>query len=62
LSFGAGAHYCLGAPLARLEAQVALPALLHRYPDLALADRPVRRDRLTLRGWATVPVMLGGKA
>ncbi|BFU43798.1 cytochrome P450 [Krasilnikovia sp. MM14-A1004] len=58
LSFGAGAHYCLGAPLARLEAQVALPAVLRRFPRLALASRPVRRDRSNLRGWATLPVRL----
>jgi cytochrome P450 len=59
LSFGAGAHYCLGAPLARLEAQVALPALLRRFPRLTAAAPPVRRDRLTLRGWATLAVRLG---
>ena len=59
LSFGAGAHYCLGAPLARLEAQVALPALLRRFPELRLADRPRRRPRMNLRGWDTVPVTLG---
>jgi cytochrome P450 len=56
LSFGGGAHYCLGAPLARLEAQVALPLLLARFPGLALAGEPVRRNRLTLRGYASLPV------
>lgn len=37
LAFGHGVHYCLGAPLARLEASIALPALFARFPDLALA-------------------------
>lgn len=37
LSFGHGVHFCLGAPLARIEAEVALPALFGRFPDLALA-------------------------
>ena len=59
LSFGAGAHYCLGAALARMEAQIALPMLLGRLPGLALAGDPVRRDRLTLRGYAELPVTAG---
>ncbi|WP_344419922.1 cytochrome P450 [Amycolatopsis minnesotensis] len=37
LAFGHGVHYCLGAPLARLEAEIALPALFTAFPDLALA-------------------------
>ncbi|SEG66925.1 Cytochrome P450 [Thermomonospora echinospora] len=40
LSFGHGVHYCLGAPLARMEAEIALPALFDRFPDLALAVPP----------------------
>ncbi|GIF76750.1 cytochrome P450 [Asanoa siamensis] len=56
VSFGGGAHYCLGAPLARLEAQVAFPLLLAMRPDLRLAGEPERRDRLVLRGYTTLPV------
>jgi cytochrome P450 len=56
LSFGGGIHYCLGAPLARLEAQIALPALVRRFPDLALDGDPHRRDSLSIRGYLAVPV------
>lgn len=56
LSFGAGGHYCLGAALARMEAQIALPMLLARLPTLTLAGTPARRHRLTLRGFAELPV------
>ena len=56
LSFGGGIHYCLGAPLARLEAQVAFPALLRRFPALALTGEPARRDSLTIRGYTALPV------
>jgi hypothetical protein len=38
VSFGGGSHICIGAPLARLEAQVAIPALLRRFPRAALED------------------------
>ncbi|KAA2261529.1 cytochrome P450 [Solihabitans fulvus] len=59
LSFGAGPHFCLGAALARMQAQLAFPLLLNRFPGLALSGPPTRRDRLTLHGYATLPVMIG---
>ena len=59
VSFGGGAHYCLGAPLARLEAQVAFPLLLTMLPGLAVDGEPRMRDRLVLRGFATLPITTG---
>lgn len=59
LSFGQGVHYCLGAPLSRLEAGVALPALLRRVPDLRLAvpeDALRWRGGMVLRGVESLPV------
>ncbi|MBL7620249.1 cytochrome P450 [Frankia sp. AgB1.8] len=58
LSFGAGAHVCLGNSLARLEASTAFPRLLSRFPDLAPAAAPTRRDRLVLRGYEILPTVL----
>ena len=56
LSFGGGAHFCIGAALARLEATTAFPRLLSRFPDLAAAGEPRRRNGLVLRGFDTLPV------
>ncbi|HEY7433324.1 MAG TPA: cytochrome P450 [Streptosporangiaceae bacterium] len=57
LSFGGGAHFCLGAALARLQAGVFFPGLLGRFPRLELASQPVRRG-FVLRGFASFPVTL----
>lgn len=51
LSFGGGAHFCLGAALARLEGTVAFPRLFSRFPALAAAKPPERRASLVLRGF-----------
>ena len=59
LSFGLGPHYCLGAPLARLEGQIAIGTLLRRLPDLRLAVTPESlrwRRGLVLRGLEALPV------
>jgi cytochrome P450 len=59
VSFGGGPHYCLGASLARLEAQIALPALVRRFPRLQPAYRePAWGERVILRGVQTLPVTL----
>jgi len=56
VGFGRGIHFCLGAPLARVEAQIAIGALLERFPNLRLNGAPLRRDQITLRGLASLPV------
>ncbi|HEY2549476.1 MAG TPA: cytochrome P450 [Streptosporangiaceae bacterium] len=58
LSFGGGAHFCIGAALARLEAGVAFPRLLARFGSIAEAGQPQRRDGLVLRGFDALPVTL----
>ena len=58
LGFGRGIHFCLGAPLARLEGPVAIAALVQRFGTLELAAPPVRRDQITLRGLKSLPVSM----
>jgi cytochrome P450 len=54
IGFGAGIHFCLGAPLARLEMAVSIPALFKRFPQLELTSTPVRRPTFSLRGYESV--------
>ena len=56
ISFGGGIHFCIGAPLARLEMSIALPALIKRFPKLQLSSEPKRRYSFTLRGYERVEV------
>jgi cytochrome P450 len=50
LSFGAGIHFCLGAPLARLELEIAFGTILERLPNLALAEEPRWKRNYIIRG------------
>ena len=64
LGFGHGIHFCLGAPLARMEGQIALGSLIQRFPELSLAVpsdelRWGHGDGLVLRGLSALPVILG---
>ncbi|QBQ60369.1 cytochrome P450 family protein [Saccharomonospora xinjiangensis] len=61
LAFGHGIHYCLGAPLSRVEIEVALSRLLARYPNLSLARKPSTltwRNSLLVRGLTALPIRL----
>ncbi len=50
MAFASGVHYCLGAALARLEAQVALGTMVRRFPNWEVIGTPTWRDRITIRG------------
>ena len=61
VSFGLGTHFCLGAPLARLEARIAIPALLRRFGHLELAvpaDQLPWRRHIALRGVEHLPLVV----
>jgi cytochrome P450 len=59
VSFGQGIHFCLGAPLARLETQIVLRLLLERSDDLRLAGEPAWKENTVLRGLRYLPVAVG---
>jgi cytochrome P450 len=58
ISFGAGVHFCIGAPLARVELQATFGALLDRTSSIELGGEPVRRPEFVIRGLAELPVVL----
>ncbi|WP_432135382.1 MULTISPECIES: cytochrome P450 family protein [unclassified Streptomyces] len=61
LAFGIGVHRCIGAPLARMEALTALPALFERFPELALESGELRQvPSFIAFGWQEIPVRLRG--
>ena len=54
IGFGAGIHFCIGAPLARMEMTTSLPMLMKAYPKISLAKEPERRPTFVLRGYESV--------
>ncbi len=54
IGFGAGIHFCIGAPLARMEMATSLPVLFERFPNLRLESQPTRRPTFVLRGYERV--------
>jgi cytochrome P450 len=58
VGFGMGTHFCLGAPLARVELEVAFRTVLDRWPDLELVGAPRRRPTFVLRGYQRIDVRL----
>ncbi|MBY8841841.1 cytochrome P450 [Streptomyces sp. SP2-10] len=59
ISFSAGIHYCIGAPLARIELAASMTALLERAPTLTLTAEPPRKPNFVIRGLENLPVELG---
>ena len=59
VAFGNGIHFCLGAPLARLESQIAIKALVCRFPRMRLATEDLKwRQDITIHGLISLPVSL----
>jgi cytochrome P450 len=56
IAFGGGIHFCLGAPLARLEMSRSIPALFERFPNIQLVEKPTHRSSFVLRGYQQVLV------
>lgn len=60
LTFGRGAHFCLGTSLARIEGRVALEEILKRWPDWTIdEENAVRAPTATVRGWDSMPAIIG---
>ena len=59
LAFAAGVHACAGMSVARLEAQVAIPRLIRRFPDVQMAGEPMRGGRARFRGFRSLPARVG---
>ena len=60
VTFGAGVHHCIGAPLARLELEIALDRLVAAFPKAALLEQPVREEGFAIRGYRTVQLSTTG--
>jgi cytochrome P450 len=56
VAFGAGIHFCLGAPLARMEGQIAFERFAERIAEFKLTDEPTYRENFVLRGLQTLPI------
>ena len=61
MTFGRGAHFCLGAPLAQLEGRIALDEVLNRFPKWDIDIDSARRSSRTsaVRGWDSMPAIVG---
>jgi cytochrome P450 len=57
-SFGAGIHFCVGAPLARLEMEIALDMLFRRFPEMKITSNPVYKDAYHFHGLEQLVVKL----